>query len=280
MEMMNDLELRQWESDAAASAEATPASEETTPAEPKPTQDASELERRLEELEKKLQEVDWAFRINTIAQQNPQLAAELLHKAAEVYAGHAQQPQQTTPTVDVAQWFQQLEALVNSPPVDPEWMSEEAKWMHQVARTIVEGLKASYQASQQYWQQLLQQQEEVQLAEAEEAAIARVESEIQTLKERMGPLWSEEIEEKVLSLMEKVAEEEDRLIFPLEAYGLLVAQGAVPPPPPARRVTTGRPTPLHTVRSAPGASVQPRQRPASIDDAVKQTFAEFGITLE
>jgi chemotaxis protein histidine kinase CheA len=275
LDLVPDLELRQWES--AAQPTAATATEETTQEPTEGSAQSSDLEERLKALEAKLQEADWALRINAIAKENPQLAADLLERAADLYRKHTaagQPPTSETPQPNVAEWFAQLEQMVSNPPVDPEWMSEEAKWMYQVAKTIVDGLKASYQASQQFWQQWMQQQQEAEVSAAEEAALARVEEELNQLKSRLGAAWTPQVEEKVLQLMEQVAEQEDRLIFPLEAYGILVARGEV-----AARPTLTRPEALTTFRSAPGAPMRPSRRVESVEDAIREIFAEKGIPL-
>jgi chemotaxis protein histidine kinase CheA len=275
LELVPDLELRQWE----GITQPTTTSTEETIQEQQATEStqSNDLEERLKALEAKLQEADWALRINAIAKENPQLAADLLERAADLYRKHTAvgQPQTPeTPQLNVAEWFAQLEQMVSNPPVDPEWMSEEAKWMYQVAKTIVDGLKASYQASQQFWQQWMQQQQEAEVSAAEEAALARVEEELNQLKSRLGAAWTPQVEEKVLQLMEQVAEQEDRLIFPLEAYGILVARGEV-----AARPTLTRPEALTTFRSAPGAPMRPSRRVESVEDAIREVFAEKGIPL-
>jgi chemotaxis protein histidine kinase CheA len=275
LELVPDLELRQWE--GIAQPTTTTSTEETTQ-EQQATEStqSNDLEERIRALEAKLQEADWALRINAIAKENPQLAADLLERAADLYRKHATGQPQTpeTPQPNVTEWFAQLEQMVNNPPVDPEWMSEEAKWMYQVAKTIVDGLKASYQASQQFWQQWMQQQQEAEISAAEEAALARVEEEMNQLKSRLGAAWTPQVEEKILQLMERVAEEEDRLIFPLEAYGILVAKGEL-----AARPTLTRPEALTTFRSAPGAPMRPSRRVESVEDAIREVFAEKGIPL-
>jgi hypothetical protein len=281
IEVMPDLELRQWDPGAAAPAAQEPAETPQAPAEQEQQQQPTvppDLEERLRALEEKLKEVDWAFKINEIAKENPQLASDLLQKAADLYRQHAPQ-QNEQPSVDFNAWLNQLEQMVSNPPVDPEWMSEEAKWMYQVAKAIVDGLKASYQASQQFWQQWLARQEEAELSAAEEAALQRVEEELEQLKSRLGAAYSEKLEEQILNLMEKIAEEEDRLVFPLEAYGILVARGEVPAITPAATRVTPRPAALQTFPSAPGATMRPSRRVESIDDAIKQTFNEFGIPI-
>lgn len=279
-----DLALRDWvATDATASA---PEAGENTATVPK--EEASgeivqptippEVEERLRALEEKVKEADWAFKINEIAQQNPQIAAQILRKAAEIYEG-AKPSEQPASAFDFQRWFTELEQLVQSPPVDPEWMSEEAKWMHKVAQAIVEGLKNSYIQSQQFWQQFLEQQKAATEEEAVKAALDRAEQELTTLKERLGAAWNESVEKKILEYMDKVAEEEDRLIFPLEAYGRLVAEGQLPPPTAVRRLQVAPPA-LMTTRSAPGVAMRSRQRPASIDEAVKSAFQDYGIPLE
>ena len=275
LDLVPDLELRQWE--GAAQPTAATATEETTQEPTEGSAQSSDLEERLKALEAKLQEADWALRINAIARENPQLAADLLERAADLYRKHTaagQPPTSETPQLNVAEWFAQLEQMVSNPPVDPEWMSEEAKWMYQVAKTIVDGLKASYQISQQFWQQWMQQQQEAEVSAAEEAALARVEEELNQLKSRLGAAWTPQVEEKVLQLMEQVAEQEDRLIFPSEAYGILVARGEV-----AARPTLTRPEALTTFRSAPGAPMRPSRRVESVEDAIREVFAEKGIPL-
>jgi hypothetical protein len=275
LDLMPDLELRQWEGAAPPTAATT--TEETAQEPTEGSVQSSDLEERIKALEAKLQEADWALRINAIAKENPQLAADLLERAADLYRKHtaAGQPQTSETTqLNVAEWFAQLEQMVSNPPVDPEWMSEEAKWMYQLAKTIVDGLKASYQASQQFWQQWMQQQQEAEVSAAEEAALARVEEELNQLKSRLGAAWTPQVEEKVLQLMEQVAEQEDRLIFPLEAYGILVAKGEI-----AVRPTLTRPEALTTFRSAPGAPMRPSRRVESVEDAIREVFAEKGIPL-
>jgi hypothetical protein len=101
-----------------------------------------------------------------------------------------------------------------------------------------------------------------------------VEEELNQLKSRLGAAWTPQVEEKVLQLMEQVAEQEDRLIFPLEAYGILVARGEV-----AARPTLTRPEALTTFRSAPGAPMRPSRRVESVEDAIREVFAEKGIPL-
>jgi len=275
LDLVPDLELRQWEGAAPPTAATT--TQETTQELTEGSAQSNDLEERLRALEAKLQEADWALRINAIAKENPQLAADLLERAADLYrkhtaAGHP--PTSETPQPNVAEWFAQLEQMVSNPPVDPEWMSEEAKWMYQVTKTIVDGLKASYQASQQFWQQWMQQQQEAEVSAAEEAALARVEEELNQLKSRLGAAWTPQVEEKILQLMEQVAEEEDRLIFPLEAYGILVAKGEL-----AARPTLTRPEALTTFRSAPGAPMRPSRRVESVEDAIREVFTEKGIPL-
>jgi len=279
LEIYPDLELRQWDVGAAAPTEGretVPSDAENTTAQQQETSQTASLEERLAALEAKLQEADWALRINAIARENPQLAADLLERAADLYRQHAAPPEQpSTPQVDFNAWLSQLEQMVNNPPVDPEWMSEEAKWMYQVAKTIVEGLKNSYQASQQFWQQWLAQQQEAQASAAEEAALQRVEEELNQLKSRLGAAYSSQLEDKILQLMEEIAEKEDRLVFPLEAYGILVAKGEAP----IARTTLTRPEAFQTFRSAPGATMRPSRRVESVEDAIREVFNERGIPI-
>lgn len=278
---MSEIQWKEWQpTDAAASAatgaEATEvaAQEEASGETAASGQLPPEIEERLQQLEQKLKEADWALRVNELAAQNPKAASEVLRKAADILEG--QVPAEPQESFDPNAWLAELEHLANNPPVSEEWLSDEGKWVKQLATKLVEGIKKNLAQAAQLWAQILEQQEKAETTNAVEAAMQRVESEIATLKERYGSAWNDALEEKILRYMDKVAEEEDRVIFPVEALGRLVAEGQVPPPP-MRRPT---PAALVTPRPAPGATMRTRQRPASIDEAIKATFLEFGIPVE
>lgn len=277
---MSEIQWKEWQPTGAAAPAAQEAETEEAVAQEASGETAAsgqipaELEERLRQLEEKLKEADWALRVNELAAQNPKAASEVLRKAADILEG--QVPAEPQETFDPGAWLAELEHLANNPPVDPEWLSDEGKWVKQLATKLVEGLKKNFVQATQLWSQILQQQEETAANAAVESAVQRAESELAMLKERYGSAWSDALEEKILRYMDKVADEEDRLIFPVEALGRLVADGQVPPPP-ARRPT---PTALVTPRPTPGATMRTRQRPASIDEAIKATFMEFGIPVE